>query len=72
MVKINGIMHGSPAEKAGLKANDIIVKINTVNTNSIAKFRYELYKYKVGDTILVTYYRNGVLGSTNVTLGKNN
>ena len=68
---VREISEGSPAERAGLKANDIIVKINTVNTNSIAKFRYELYKYKVGDTIMITYYRNGVLGSTNVILGKN-
>ena len=68
---VREISSGSPADKAGLKANDIIVKINNTKVNSIAKFRYELYKYKIGDTISISYYRSGTLNTANVTLGKN-
>ena len=63
---------GSPAEKAGLKKGDIVVKINDEDTGSLAEFRYELYKYEPGEKITLSFYRNSKLQTATVTLGKNN
>ena len=63
---------GSPADKAGLKKGDIIVKINDDDTGSLAEFRYELYKHEPNEKVTLTFYRNGKLQTATVTLGKNN
>lgn len=60
----------SPASVAGLKDGDIITKINGENITTVAEFKYELYKYNIGDTIEVTYYRDGKENKTNVKLTK--
>ena len=62
------VLNGSGASKSDLKKGDIITKINNEKVNNIAYLRYELYKYKVGDTIEVTYKRNGKESKTKVTL----
>lgn len=65
------VVSGSPADKAGLKKGDIIVKLGDEDTGSLAEFRYELYTHKVGDKLTVTYYRDGKIKTTTITLGKN-
>jgi len=70
-IAIISVEDDSPAKKAGLKKGDIITKINDQDTGSLAEFRYELYKYQVGEKIEVTFYRDGKVNSVNVTLGKN-
>jgi len=65
------VVKGSPADKAGLKKGDIITKLAGSDTGSLAEFRYELYKHKVGDKLEVTYYRDGKEKKANITLGKN-
>lgn len=62
----------SPADKAGLQKGDVITKIDDTKITSIAKFRYELYKYKPGDTIKITYNRNGKTKTASVTLEEYN
>ena len=58
----------TPADKAELKVGDVIVKINYDKITDTAHFRYSLYKYSVGDTIKVTYNRNGEEKTVNVKL----
>ena len=70
-VAVISVEKGSPADKAGLKKGDIIVKIGDEDTKTIAEFRYELYKYEVGEKAVVTFYRNGKLQTATITLGKN-
>lgn len=70
-VAVVSVEDGSPAGKAGIKKGDIITKINDDDTGSLAEFRYELYKYNVGDKVKITFYRDGKEQSVNVTLGKN-
>ncbi len=70
-VAIVSVEDGSPADHAGLKKGDIIVKIGEAKTGSIAEFRYELYKYNVGDKAVISFYRNGKLQTTTITLSKN-
>ncbi len=58
-VYINSVEKDSLAEKAGLKAGDIIIKIDDIKVTSTANFRYNLYKHKIGDTINLTIQREG-------------
>ena len=65
------VVSGSPADKAGFKKGDIIVKLGDTEIGSLADFRYQLYKYNVGDKLDITYYRNGKKETTTIILGKN-
>ncbi|MDE5888942.1 MAG: trypsin-like peptidase domain-containing protein [Bacilli bacterium] len=71
-VLIEEISKGSPAEKAGLKRSDVIVAMNDVFVTNIASLRYQLYKYKVGDTITIKYIRDGKEQNTKLTLTSSN
>ena len=62
---------GSPAAKAGLASDDIIIKINDDEVTSVAYLRYYLYNYNVGDNVEITYIRDGKTLKTTVTLGSN-
>lgn len=62
------IEDNTPADKAGLKVGDVILKINNDKITDTAHFRYCLYKYSVGDTIKITYNRNGKENTVNVKL----
>lgn len=67
-VYIDEVVSGSPADKAGLKEGDVIVKINGENVTSDAFLRYQLYKHTVGDKISVSYYRGNDLKETTINL----
>lgn len=69
-IAILEVVSGSPADKAGLKKGDIIVKLGDADVGSLAEFRYELYRHDIGEKVSVTYYRNGKKDSTTITLGK--
>ncbi len=70
-VLIETVESNSPAEAAGLKHGDIIVGMDNVKIKDVASLRYQLYKYKVGDTINIEYKRNGNSRTTKLTLGSN-
>ena len=57
-VIIREIEKNSSADKAGLKANDIVIKIDNNDISSSAYLRYYLFKHKVGDTMKLTIIRN--------------
>ena len=61
----------SPASKAGLLTGDIITKVDGNKVKDYAYLRYELYQHQAGDTIEITYLRNGKEHTTKVTLGSN-
>lgn len=58
-VLITGVVPNSVADSAKLQTGDIIIKINNSNISNVAYLRYELYKYKIGDTVQITYIREG-------------
>lgn len=66
------ISEGSGASKSDLKPGDVITKLNGEKVKDTAYLRYELYKNKPGDTIEVTYIRDGKEHTTKVVLTKNN
>ena len=71
-VVVAGIESGSGAADSDLKEGDIITKLNGEEVADSAYLRYELYKYSVGDTIEITYIRDGKEHTTKVTLSSSN
>lgn len=62
------IIDGSPAEKAGLKEKDIIIKINNQDINQNNPLSSVVGRYRVGDTVTVVYIRDGQQAETNLKL----
>lgn len=48
----------STAMELGLQANDVITEVNGVSVNNYAQLVEQLNKYRPGDQITVTYYRD--------------
>lgn len=69
-VVIVSVSNDSGAAKAGLEKGDVILAVNGNNVSNAAYLKYELYKHQVGDTILLSYMRDGKMHKTNVTLTK--
>lgn len=68
-VVIRSVESNTPAAKAGLEKYDIITKINGQEIKDVAAVRKYLFeKTKIGDTIKVTYYRNGKEHTVNVVV----
>ena len=57
------------AEKAGLKAGDIILKIDDKNIDQTNSLSALVNKHKVGDKITLTILRDGKEQKIDVTLG---
>jgi serine protease Do len=53
------VVPGSPADRAGIKENDIITHVNGQELAEGSDLSEELQKLKVGDEIELTYLRNG-------------
>ena len=58
-VLIADLESDNSAYKAGLRKGDIITKFDNHDIENLSKLRYYLYQYKTGDTIKVTYIRDG-------------
>lgn len=58
-VLVINVYKGSPAEEAGIKPGDIIVKMGGMDIMSMDSLKVALYKEKVGDTTKVTVFRDG-------------
>jgi len=57
--RISGVVAGSPAEAAGLKEGDVIVRINSSAIAGLKGFSDILKTLKPGDKVLVTFMRDG-------------
>jgi len=58
----------STAYEVGLQSKDVITKIEGIQVEDMVHFKYILYKYSVGDTIEITYERDGVENTIDVLL----
>ena len=68
-VVVRYVENGTPAAQAGLEKYDIITKLNGEEVKDVAAVRKYLFeKTKIGDTMKVTYYRNGKENTTNVVV----
>ena len=55
---VGEVVQGSAAEKAGIKKEDVIIKINDVNIKSSAQLQEQVGRYSPGDKITVTVLRD--------------
>lgn len=62
---------GSPANVAGLKEGDVIVKLEDTEMKTMEQLTRELFSYKPGDQVAISLYREGKLEKLNLTLGTN-
>jgi serine protease Do len=67
---IRSVTTGSAAERAGLRAGDIITKIGNHEINNIGDVSNALASHKPGEKVKVEYSRSGSASSTDVTLGE--
>ena len=64
------VVSGGPADKAGIKDGDIITKINNSVVGEEGSITTIIGQYKPGDTVQVTYLRDGKEQTTKLTLAK--
>lgn len=69
--KINTVSEGSPAEKAGLKQNDIITKVNDKKIDGPKALYEAIGTLKPEDKISIQYMHNGKELKTTAVLAKN-
>jgi len=71
-VRLTGVRAESPADKAGLKAGDIIVEFAGKPVNDLYAYTDALYAQQPGDTVDVIVLRGGERVTVKVTLGRRN
>ena len=69
-VVIARVWEGYPAEKAGLKTEDVIVKLNDVEIQSVGALEKFLISHAPGEKVNVSFYRKGKLETTDIKLGE--
>ncbi|AQX74756.1 serine protease [Dehalococcoides mccartyi] len=69
-VLLRGIAENGPAEKAGLKANDVILSINGQAVLTDEELILAIHGKKVGDKIEVSYFRDGVTSTVTLILAE--
>lgn len=66
---ITSVQKGSPAEKAGLKEGDVILKVDDQDVRSHEELVSIIHTYKPGDTAVLTIERKGKIMKVQVTFG---
>lgn len=69
-LKITGVRAGSPAEKGGLQAGDVIVEFGGKAVKDLYAYSDALYSHQPGDEVQIVVLRNGQRVTLTVTLGK--
>jgi hypothetical protein len=67
-LKLTGVRAGSPADKGGLAAGDVIVQFGGREVKDLYTYSDALYAHKPGDQVEVVYLRGGQRRTTTVTL----
>jgi len=68
-VLVNSVMTGMPADTAGLKRGDILVRINGRKIQNLAGFKEFIGKQKVGDKVEIVYLRDGSRNTVKIKTG---
>ena len=55
---VDEVVENSAAEKAGIKKEDVIIKVNDINIKSAAQLQEQIGRYSPGDKIKVTVLRD--------------
>ena len=67
-VLVNSVITESPAEKAGIKPQDIITAFDGKAVNSPFELKTQVLSHKIGDNVKLTVSRNGQNQELNLTL----
>jgi len=68
-VRLVGVRAGSPAEKAGLRGDDIITRIGTMDVTDLQAMTDALRSHKPGDTVEIVIRRGSEVTTLKATLG---
>ena len=71
-VGVTQVIKDSPAEKAGLRKDDVILRIDSENVNSVRKLNRLISEMAPDHNIRVTVSRNGAETEITATVGKRN
>ena len=66
--QVISVIPDSPADKAGIKENDIITAINGKSINSSTELRVAINTYRIGETVTITIQRGNSSFDVEVTL----
>jgi hypothetical protein len=69
-VAITGVMPGSPAEKAGLTAGDVLLRVGDKKLLNLQDMQYALASRRPGDVVEVEYSRGGEVTVLTLTLAE--
>lgn len=69
-ILVNGVVHSSPAEKAGFQKNDVILKINGEAVRTQEEAGLQLANYRAGDVVEVLVWRDGNNVKLKMKLGR--
>jgi len=69
-VRVEEVEKGSPAERAGILAGDVILRADDEPAVGVLGFRKHIFKRKAGDIVRITLRRNGRELVTNVKLAQ--
>jgi membrane-associated protease RseP (regulator of RpoE activity) len=69
-VLLTGVMPGSPAEKAGLKAGDVVLALGGKKVLNLQDLSYALGGHRPGDVVELQYLRGGQPQVVKVTLAE--
>ena len=65
---ITNVTSGSPASKAGLRAGDVVTKIDDEGINTAAELISAIGSYQIGDQVEIVYYRGSAQQVASATL----
>ncbi len=69
-ILVQDVIAGTPAEKAGLKRNDVIVEYDGQSVSDLPKFRLKVADTKIGSRVPITVLRDGKRIPLTVTLSE--
>lgn len=69
-IVVVNIQNDTPASTGGLQKGDVITEIDGTKIDTAATFRFQLYKYSVGDKVKVKFYRGKDVKEVTISLTK--
>ena len=68
-VKLSGVSEGGPAQKAGIRAGDVVIKFGGEAVETLQDYTDSIGRHKPGDVVEVVVKRDGQDVTLSVTLG---
>jgi serine protease Do len=65
---ITSVSSGSPADKVGLRAGDVITEMDAEDISTAAELSLDIGSHQIGDQIEIVYYRGNVQQTVTATL----